>query len=105
MPATRKQMKVAGRELRMRREGKVIQERSRKEAKRPMGAMSTKNLRAYASWPDPEDQRRHAQAELSNRKLGAKPEEGRAFGNAKAETVRFYANASDAAIRRRNGQR
>lgn len=48
MPATPKQMRVAGRELRMRREGKVEQEASREEANRPMGSMSSKNLRKYA---------------------------------------------------------
>ena len=48
MPETKKQMRVAGRELRLRREGKVKQEANRASAKRMMGSMSTKNLRKYA---------------------------------------------------------
>ena len=48
MPATPKQMRVAGRELRLRREGKVVKENNRAEATRPMGSMSEKNLRKYA---------------------------------------------------------
>ena len=48
VPATKKQMRVAGRELRLRREGKVKQEANRASAKRMMGSMSTKNLRKYA---------------------------------------------------------
>lgn len=35
-------------ELRLRREGKVTQEANRASATRPMGAMSTENLRKYA---------------------------------------------------------
>lgn len=41
-------MRAAGRELRLRREGKVTQEANRAEATRPMGSMSTENLRKYA---------------------------------------------------------
>jgi len=48
MPSTKKQMRVAGRELRLRREGKVKQEANRASAKRMMGSMSTPNLRKYA---------------------------------------------------------
>lgn len=41
-------MRVAGRELRLRREGKVTQEANRASATRPMGSMSDANLRKYA---------------------------------------------------------
>lgn len=54
MPATKKQMRVAGRELRLRREGKVEKEKDRASATRPMGAMTTKNLRKYAQSIDKE---------------------------------------------------
>jgi len=48
MPATPKQMRTAGRELRLRREGKVTQEANRASATRPFGSCSEKNLRKYA---------------------------------------------------------
>lgn len=54
MPATKAQMRTAGRELRLRREGKVVQEANRKLATRPMGSMSTENLRKYARHLDKE---------------------------------------------------
>jgi len=48
VPATLKQMRTAGRERRLRQEGKVEQEANRAEAKRPMGSMSDTNLRKFA---------------------------------------------------------
>jgi hypothetical protein len=48
MPATTKQRGVAGREIRLRREGKVTKEANRHEATRPMGSMKMENLRKYA---------------------------------------------------------
>lgn len=47
-------MRAAGRELRLRREGKVEQEANREAATRPMGSMSTGNLRKYAQSIDKE---------------------------------------------------
>jgi hypothetical protein len=61
MPATIKQMRVAGRELRLRREGKVMQEPNRAEATRPMGSMSIENLRKYAQSIDKEIAKLQAQ--------------------------------------------
>lgn len=54
MPSTPKQMRTAGRELRLRRDGKVSQEANRASATRPMGSMSTDNLRKYAQSIDTE---------------------------------------------------
>lgn len=54
MPATPKQMRAAGRELRMRREGTVDQEANRASATRPFGSCSDKNLRKYAKSIDGE---------------------------------------------------
>lgn len=54
MPATPKQMRAAGRELRMRREGSVKQEANRAAATRPFGSCSEKNLRKYATSIDSE---------------------------------------------------
>lgn len=54
MPSTIKQRRVAGRELRLRREGKVKQEANRATATRMMGSMSTTNLRKYAQSIDKE---------------------------------------------------
>jgi len=48
MPATPKQMRAAGRELRMRREGTAVQEANRASATRPFGSCSEQNLRKYA---------------------------------------------------------
>lgn len=48
MPATPKQMRAAGMELRRRRDGEVTQEANRAEATRPFGSCSEKNLRKYA---------------------------------------------------------
>ena len=52
MPATKKQMRTAGRELRLRREGKLEQEVD--SSTRPMGGMSETNLRKYAQTLDKE---------------------------------------------------
>jgi len=53
MPATKKQRNVAGRELRLRHEGKVKRERvPRKETTRPMGSMSDENLKKYSQGID-----------------------------------------------------
>lgn len=54
MPATPKQMRAAGRELRLRREGKAEQQANRAESTRPFGACSEKNLRKYAQSIDKE---------------------------------------------------
>lgn len=54
MPATTKQRRIAGREIRLRREGKVTKEANRAEATRPMGAMKMENLRKYAQSTDKE---------------------------------------------------
>jgi hypothetical protein len=48
MPATPKQRRAAGRELRLRRTGEVKQEANRASATRPMGSMSEENLSKYA---------------------------------------------------------
>ena len=64
MPATRKQMRTAGRELRLRREGKVKQEKNRATATRPMGAMSDKNLRKYAQRLETEVEKLERRLEL-----------------------------------------
>lgn len=54
MPATKEQMRAAGRELRLRREGKASQEPSREQAARPFGSCSDENLRKYAQSLDAE---------------------------------------------------
>lgn len=54
MPSTKAQMRAAGLELRRRREGEVTQEANRASSTRPMGAMSTENLRRYAQSIDKE---------------------------------------------------
>lgn len=107
MPATRKQMRTAGRERQLRREGKVRQARKGVKSKRPMGGMSDKNLRAFASWPDPKEQQRLAKAELMRRESGGRlrRSEHERFRNAPKETVVFYATATLDEIRQRNGER
>ena len=102
MPSTPKQMRTAGRELSMRRSGEVKQQANRMEATRPFGSASTKTLRAYASWPKPAEQREAARAEQAARGRGETASSG--FAKASKGTVEFYASASDAAIRKRNGQ-
>lgn len=54
MPATKKQRRAAGRELRLRREGEVEKEKNRAQATRPFGAISDENLRKYAQSTDKE---------------------------------------------------
>ena len=100
MPATKKQMRAAGRELRLRRAGEVKQEPNRAAATRPFGSTSEANLEAYASWPNPDEQRQAAQGEMDARNRGGVGKSG--FSKASLSTVRFYANATDDEIRRRN---
>lgn len=102
MPSTPKQMRTAGREMQLRREGKVTQEQSRAAATRPMGAMSDKNLRAYASWPNPAEQKALATKEINARESGKHTQTG--FAKATDASLKFYATATDKAIRKRNGQ-
>lgn len=54
MPATPKQMRTAGMELRKRRNGEVTQEANMAEATRPFGSCSEENLRKYAQSIDKE---------------------------------------------------
>lgn len=106
MPSTPKQMRTAGRELRRRRAGEVKQEKNRATATRPMGAMSEENLRKYAGYPLPNEQRRAAMTELVVRETGRQGllDPNRAFGKASKATVEFYATATDDEMRKRNGQ-
>lgn len=107
MPSTPAQMRAAGRELRLRREGKVKQEPVKGRGKRPFGAASTETLRSYASWPDPSEQRRAAQREFELRKSRLvlyETDANRAFGKATEEELMFFMTASEEEIRRRNGE-
>lgn len=102
---TRKQMRAAGRELRLRREKKVQQQPAGR-ATRPFGSMSEENLRKYAGWPIPSEQRKAAMRELDLRLRGVEDKmyPNRAFAKADMDTVRFFANATDEEIRKRNGE-
>ena len=106
MPSTPKQMRAAGRELRMRRDGKVRQQQIIGRGTRPFGAASTQTLRSYASWPDPDEQRRAArkEKEIRDDRTFLYADRTRAFGKASAEEIDFFISASDEDIRRRNGE-
>jgi len=104
MPSTPKQMRAAGRELQRRRNGEVKQEQIVGRGTRPFGAASTETLRAYASHPKPNAQRAAANNELFLRATGQDTAKNRAFATATDKDVKFFANASDADIRKRNGQ-
>ena len=54
MPSTKKQMRAAGRELRLRRAGLVEKQPDRSRATRPFGACSDENLAKYAQSCDTE---------------------------------------------------
>jgi hypothetical protein len=96
-------MNAAGRELRLRRDGKVKQEAKGKST-RPFGVTSDKYLKAFASLPDPSEQKAKAKQELQLRKNnatnGTKPT--RAFGQATDATIRFFATANLNEIETRN---
>ena len=106
MPTTKRQMRAAGRELRMRREGKFKQQQIKGRGTRPFGAASDKTVRSYASWPVPAEQRAAAKKEQEMREdrtyLYADP--NRPFGKASIQEIEFYLSASDEEIRRHNGQ-
>lgn len=105
MPSTRKQMRAAGQELRKRRAGQRRQQQQGKET-RPFGAASEETLSSFAEWPKPDEQRRAARREVMAREAGARRQQRatRAFGNEPDSKVRKYAKASDAQLRRMNGQ-
>ena len=107
MPATPKQMRAAGRELRLRREGELEQEQIIGRGTRPFGAASEETLRAYASWPDPEEQRQAAKKELQMRedRTFLYADKNRPFAKATESDLRFYIHASADAIRARNGEK
>ena len=91
-------MRLAGRELAMRRNGEVIQEES--PSVRPMGAMTEENLRRYASLPNPKAQREAARAELERRKAGGVMDvnDSSGFRNMPIDYVRRYAYGTDSQI-------
>lgn len=103
MPSTKSQMRAAGRELRLRREGKVSKESER--GVRPFGAMSTDNLRKFAGHPVPAQQRRAAVNELLLREAGGAADPTRPFGKASRRDVEFFASATDDEIRQMNDKR
>ncbi len=96
---TQKQMRAAGRELRRRREGKTKQQPRGRES-RPFGAADVSTVRAYASYPEPQDQRTAARIELMRRRMGDTSDKNRPLRNAWASTLKFYASASDDELRR-----
>ena len=105
MPSTRKQMRAAGRELRMRRDGKVKQQQIIGRGTRPFGAASNETLRSYASHPKPRQQRAAANNELLARATGNTGSPTRAFATASNKDVKFFANATDDQIRAMNDRR
>lgn len=107
MPASRKQQRMAGRELRMRRQGQVYRDPVNRPRSRPFGHATDKTLRSFASNPDPRIQKQAAQQEQQRRRTGGKresqPQGG--FRSASDQRVNSFANATEAAIERANQRR
>lgn len=94
MTITPGQMRAAGQELRMRRDGAVTQQPDRKHATRPFGAATIETLRRIASGPTPNEvseMKRELHARDSGQVTrGALGTERRPFAAAQTKTLRHH---------------
>lgn len=107
MPANRKQQRMAGRELRIRRQGQVYRDPANRPKSRPFGHSTDEALRAMASNPDPRLQKQAAQQEQARRRTGGERSDNPRHGmrSASDKRVNTFAAATEAAIERANRTR